>query len=77
MDTRLHQLETFSARGSDGREYTVRGYERMVRDVTLPQTPERWEPSGVIEFRLDDGSVVHANRDGTLTLDNGVTLNRH
>jgi hypothetical protein len=77
MDTRLHQLETFGARGSDGRDYKVCGFERMARDVTLPQQPERWQSTGVIEFRLDDGTAVHAGRDGQMALDNGVTLTRH
>ena len=77
METRLHQLETFEAKGSDGRSYKVLGFERMARDLTLPQQPDRWESTGIVEFRLDDGSVVHASRDGKMTLDNGVTLTRH
>lgn len=77
METRLHQLETFDARGSDGHDYKVCGFERMARDNTLPQQPERWQSTGVIEFRLDDGTVVHSSRDGQMSLENGVTLTRH
>src|SRR5574337_945533 len=31
MEKMLHLLETFNARGSDGRDYEIRGYEHMVR----------------------------------------------
>ena len=31
MEKMLHQLESFSARGSDGNTYRVRGYEHLAR----------------------------------------------
>jgi hypothetical protein len=76
METRLHQLETFVARGSDGREYKVCGFERMAREATLPQDPDRWQSTGVIEFRLNDGTPVHASREGGMSLASGVSLTR-
>ena len=73
MDIRLHLLETFAARGSDGASYKVRAYERMVPDVSLGG--EAWESTGVVEYRLDDHRPVEAQRDGTLRIAaTGVTL---
>ena len=77
MDIRLHCLETFDAEGSDGQRYKVRAYERLVRDDSLPLVAERWEPTGVTEFRLDDGAPVEGRRDGSLRLRSGVVLTRH
>ena len=73
MDIRLHLLETFAARGSDGASYKVRAYERMVPDVSLGG--EAWESTGVVEYRLDDHRPLEAQRDGTLRIaSTGVTL---
>ena len=77
MDIRLQCLETFEADGSDGQRYKVRAYERLVRDDSLPLAPERWEPTGVAEFRLDDGAPVEGGSDGSLRLRSGVVLTRH
>jgi hypothetical protein len=77
MDVQLRFLESFEARGSDGQIYKVRGYERLARDESLPAAPERWEPTGVNEYRLDDGGFVDARADGSLRVQrNGVTLSR-
>lgn len=76
MDMKLHLLESFDARGTDGRIYHVRGYERLVRDESLPAL-ERWEPSGMSEYRLDDGRLVAASRDGSMRLErSGIALTR-
>lgn len=76
MDTRLHLLESFQARGSDGRTYKVCGYERMVRDESIPAR-DQWESTGLAEYRLDDGTPIDARADGSMSLKrNGVTLAR-
>jgi hypothetical protein len=77
MDTKLHLLESFEARGSDGRTYKVMGYERLARDESLSHAVERWESTGTNEYRLADGSVVAVGRDGSMRVHhNGVMLQR-
>lgn len=77
MDHKLHLLESFQARGSDGRTYKVCGYEHLARDESISAGIERWEPTGQAEYRLDDGSPVEAGRDGSLRIGrNGVELAR-
>jgi hypothetical protein len=66
MDKKLHLLESFEARGNDGRTYKIFGYEHLTRDESLPGGIERWEPTGITEYRLADGGVVEASADGTL-----------
>jgi hypothetical protein len=68
MDIQLHFLESFRVQGADGRSYKVCAYERMGRDASMPHGIERWEPTGVIEYRLEDGRLVDARRDGTLRI---------
>ena len=68
MERKLHRLESFDARGTDGRTYRVFGYEHLVRDESLPGPFERWEPTGVAEYRLDDGRPVEMNRDGSVRI---------
>lgn len=77
MDKQLHLLESFQARGSDGSQYKVMGYEHLVRDPSLNQGTEQWEPTGLTEYRLDDGRLVMPTRDGSLRIDgSGVVLTR-
>lgn len=75
MEKMLHLLESFNARGSDGRDYAVRGYEHMVR---LDEgTPSSWEPTGLAEYKLVDGRHVHVESDGKLSVPElGLTLER-
>lgn len=68
MDMQLQFLESFRAHGPDGQSYKVCAYERMGRDHSAPGGVERWEPTGVIEYRLEDGRLVDARRDGTLRI---------
>jgi hypothetical protein len=68
MDRRLHQLESFTARGSDGGVYKVRAYEHLVRDDSVHHALERWEPTGQVEYRLDDGRRVDVHRDGAMEI---------
>lgn len=75
MDLRLHLLDTFMARGSDGATYKVRAYERMVPDLSLGDGADRWESTGITEYRLDDGRLVDARPDGSLhVVAGGVAL---
>lgn len=67
MERKLHLLESFSAHGSDGRTYKVRAYEHLAReDTLLSDGRELWEPTGTTEYRLDDGTVVKPQSDGSL-----------
>ena len=78
MEHRLHLLESFPARGSDGEVYKVRAFEDLVRDETLvSHAGEAWEPTGRIVCRLEDGRTVEVARDGALRIAaNGVGLSR-
>ena len=68
MDKKLHQLETFSARGSDGRTYTVRAYEHLARLETTGDPQGLWEPTGEAEYKLDDGRPVIVDKNGQMTV---------
>lgn len=79
MDRKLHLLESFDTRGSDGTTYKVYGFEHMVRDPSSGAGDvERWEPTGTAEYRLADGTLVSEGDDGALHV-NGkpLTLTRH
>ena len=77
MEKMLHQLETFSARGSDGKSYAVRGYEHMARLEAIPDAHGQWEPTGVAEYKLADGRPVRIDKDGRMTIaGTGVSLQR-
>jgi hypothetical protein len=72
---RLHQLESFIAKGSDGGTYKVRAYELEVRDDALPGALEHWEPTGEAAYCLDDGRRVDVHRDGRMEIaESGVAL---
>ena len=66
MERKLHLLESFDARGSDGSTYKVFGFEHLVRDPSTTAEPERWEPTGLAEYRLADGTPVTEAPDGSL-----------
>lgn len=75
MEKMLHLLETFTARGSDGNEYAVRGYEHLVR--LAEDERGAWEPAGVAEYKLADGRHVRVDADGTMSVPAlDVTLER-
>jgi hypothetical protein len=75
MDRRLQQLESFTAKGSDGRSYKVRAYEHQVRDEAWPDAITGWESTGEAEYRLDDGRRVDVHLDGRMEIaDSGVEL---
>ena len=68
MDRKLHLLESFDARGQDGKTYRVFGYEHMVRDESVAGAIENWEPTGVAEYRLADGRRVEVGTDGSVRI---------
>ena len=77
MERKLHQLESFPAMGADGAEYTVYGYEHMTRDESVTDGREHWEPTGLFEYRLADGSRIDVGDDGQLRIAaSGVALSK-
>lgn len=68
MELRLHFLESFPAQGSDGASYKVCAYERMARDESVADGLERWESTGVVEYRLEDGRLVDAGKDDSMRI---------
>jgi hypothetical protein len=68
MNLRLHLLETFAARGSDGQRYKVRAYERLAPALSLTGSGEQWEPTGVAEYHLEDGRLVEVDAAGTMRI---------
>jgi len=74
MDIRLHLLESFAATGTDGRRYKVCAYERL---GLVPGSDDVWEPTGVAEYRLDDGRRLEAGQgDAMLVAGSDVVLTR-
>lgn len=78
MDLRLHLLESFNARGSDGGAYKVMAYERLRHDDSVPDAQEQnWVSTGVHEYRLASGELVEPAAGGALRIArSGVTLER-
>jgi hypothetical protein len=77
METMLHLLETFTARGSDGQTYRVQAYEHLARLDAVRDTQGQWEPTGLAEYKLADGRHLSVYKDGTMTLaGTGVSLKR-
>lgn len=74
MDRKLHLLESFTAHGSDGRNYKVLGYEHLAKDQSLADGLEHWEPTGQSEYRLDDGRRVDVRPDGSMCIAGSDTL---
>jgi hypothetical protein len=68
METMLHLLDTFTARGSDGQTYRVQAYEHLARLDAVPDTQGQWEPTGVAEYKLADGRHVSVDKDSAMTL---------
>ena len=68
MEKMLHLLESFSAHGSDGKEYVVHGYEHLARLDAVPDSQGRWEPTGVAEYKLADGRRIDVDKQGDMTV---------
>jgi hypothetical protein len=74
MDIRLQLLESFGATGSDGQYYKVRGYERL---SLVPGSADQWEPTGVAEYRLENGRHVEVDKDQVMRVaGSGILLSR-
>lgn len=73
MEKRLRLLETTQLQGSDGQRYVVRAYEHQAAVVCGVE--ELWEPTGVVEYKLDSGRHVRVDSAGRMTIaGTGVTL---
>ncbi|WP_157451310.1 hypothetical protein [Caldimonas taiwanensis] len=66
MDRKLHLLDSFTAQGTDGRLYKVKAFEQLVRDPSLADGLDHWEPTGVAELHLDSGELVDMRADGRM-----------
>jgi len=75
MDLRFQFLASFHAEGPDGQDYKVSAFERLARDASATEV-ERWEPTGVVEYRLEDGRLVEERKDGSLSVP-GTALELH
>ena len=75
MEKILRQLESFVTCGSDGRTYTVRGFEHLVHLEN--GVHESWESTGLAEYKLADGRHVAVGADGGMSVPAlGLTLER-
>ena len=75
MDKKLHLLDSFNAQGTDGASYKVMAYEHLQRIDALADGQDRWEPTGLTEYRLASGERVDVARDGTMrVVPTGVEL---
>ena len=75
MELRLHFLESFMTKGSDGERYKVMGYERMAPDAPFTHGLQEWEPTGIAEYHLVDGRLVEVERDDSMHIaGSGVEL---
>jgi hypothetical protein len=68
MEKMLNLLDSFKARGSDGKHYVVHAYEHLARLDAVPDLHGQWEPTGELEYKLVDGRHVHVDNDGRMTL---------
>ena len=77
MERKLHFLESFSAKGTDGAPYKVLVYEHMARDASVADGTDHWESTGELEYRLEGGERLEVHKDGSMRLArSGVQLNR-
>lgn len=75
MERMLRRLDTFTARGSDGKTYAVEAYEHLARVDAIRDAQGHWEPTGQAEYRLADGRRVDVDKEGRmLVADSGVRL---
>lgn len=75
MEKKLQLLDSFHARGSDGKDYKVMAYEHLVETAPPIDGSEHWESTGQSEYRLADGSLIKVDSDGRLRVKStGVEL---
>ena len=69
MEHKRQLLDTFQVHGSDGKDYKVQAFDRLVRDETLLiNGVESWEPTGTTECRLTAGRLVEVPRSGPMRI---------
>lgn len=68
MDLKLQLLDSFAARGADGKVYKVCAYDRLRRDESLQDGQEHWLSTGVAEYRLESGDLVEVRPDEAMTV---------
>jgi hypothetical protein len=66
MDIKLQRLESFSAQDAHGHAHKVYGYELLARAYPWLDVAVQWEPTGVVEYKLDTGEHLDMGRDGSL-----------
>jgi hypothetical protein len=66
MDKKLHLLDSFEARGTDGARYKVMAYEHLLRTDLVADGHDHWEPTGLSEYRLASGERVDVAPDGAM-----------
>jgi len=77
MEKTLRLLDSFSAHGSDGRDYRVHAYEHLTRLDAVPDLQGDWQSTGLSEYKLADGRHLRVERDGSMSLpQEGITLQR-
>lgn len=76
MDRKLHLLDSFSARGSDGTVYKILGFEHLVRDPSSTSELDNWEPTGISEWRLADGRALSEASDGAFRIEGSEVVLR-
>ncbi|MEY4562631.1 MAG: hypothetical protein RLZZ618_1908 [Pseudomonadota bacterium] len=77
MDKMLQRLETFTARGTDGKVYSVHAFEHLCRMDVFSAGQSPWESTGLAEYHLQDGHPVKAEADGSFSVvGSGLRLKR-
>ena len=66
MEKRLRLLETAQMQSDDGQRYVVRAYEHLA--ATVCGVEERWEPTGLVEYKLGSGRHVRVDAAGRMTI---------
>ena len=75
MEKKLQLLDSFQAHGTDGASYKVMAYEHLRRVDLLADGQDRWEPTGVTEYRLASGERVDVAKEGAMRIvPSGVEL---
>ncbi|MDE1948747.1 MAG: hypothetical protein KGL43_28030 [Burkholderiales bacterium] len=64
MERQLHLLETFFAVDEHGRPHKVCGYEHLALSPASPAWPPQWEPTGIVEYKLEHGEALVAQGQG-------------
>lgn len=66
MNKKLNRLETFHVQDMHGATYVVHAYEHLTQVGNLLDMRTQWEPTGLIEFKLDSGEHLNVMPDGAM-----------